>query len=83
MASPSLLISCVVLLVTVRPQLVRSHSWGPPVDEHFNNVCNLMTPLHDNTPATAGNGGFSIQTDLPRVGYEGFNYTAGNNYTGD
>lgn len=78
----SSLASFFLLLVVAVLRDARSLPQGPPVERHFNNVCNLMTPLHQNNRATAGNGGFFIETDLPRNGYDGFNYTAGNTYTG-
>ena len=76
--------SCIILLVVAAiAHLARALPQGPPVEQHFNNVCNLMTPLHRGNVARPGNGGFSIQTDLARNGYAGFNYTAGTTYTGD
>ena len=77
--------SRIILLVAAVAHLAFALPQGPPVEQHFNNVCNLMTPLHRDNVARPGNGGFSLQlqTDLPRSGYVGFNYTAGNTYTGD
>ena len=76
--------SCIILLVVAAAaQLALALPQGPPVEQHFNNVCNLMTPLHRGNKARPGNGGFSIQTDLARNGRAGFNYTAGTTYTGD
>ena len=77
-------VSCVaLLLLAAAPQLVQSFPSGPPVEDHFDQVCDLMTPLHHGAVPIASTGGFSIETDLPRNGYKGFNYTAGSNYTGD
>ena len=75
---------CIILLVAIAAvYLARALPQGPPVDRHFDNVCNLMTPLHAGNVARPGNGGFSLETDLARNGYVGFNYTAGTTYTGD
>ena len=73
----------IILLVAAVAHLARALPQGPPVERHFNNVCNLMTPLHAGNVARPGSGGFSLQTDLARNGYAGFNYTAGTTYTGD
>lgn len=80
--SSSRLFCCVSLLVLAAPGLVRLFPSGPPVESHFNQVCDLMTPLHHGSVPIASTGGFAIETDLQRCGYVGFNYTAGKEYTG-
>lgn len=72
-----------VLGVVAVAHLARALPQGPPVGKHFHEVCDLMTPLHGGNVAMSGSGGFSLQTDLPSIGFLGFNYTAGNTYTGD
>lgn len=81
----SSLFPCVTLLLAAAlvSQVARAHSDGPPVEYHFDQVCDLMTPLHHNNVPIASTGGYSIDTDLPRIGYKGFNYTAGKEYTGE
>ena len=79
---PQLTYLVLLLLSTVALRPSFSLPQGPPVDQHFDRVCSEMAPLHGSNNATPGNGGFFIQTDLPRDGYRGFNYTAGQSYTG-
>ena len=73
---------CLALLLAAAPGLVRPFPSGPPVADHFYRVCELMTPLHHDNVATAGTGGFLIDTDLTRNGFKGFNYEKGKEYTG-
>ena len=84
MALSSLLLCASLLLAAALvPQVARAHSAGPPVKDHFAQICDLMTPLHHNNVPIANTGGYSIETDVPRNGYIGFNYTAGKDYTGE
>ena len=71
------------MLLAAAPLVARSLPSGPPVAEHFSQVCDLMTPLHSDIAPIASTGGYSIETDLIRDGNRGFNYTAGSTYTGN
>ena len=81
----SSLFLCVTLLLTadLGAQLARTFPSGPPIGKYFNQVCDLMTPLHGDNKPMASTGGYSIETDIPHNGYKGFNYAAGKEYTGD
>lgn len=81
MALSSLLFG-VSLLVAAGPGVVQPYPSGPPMDRHFNQICELMIPLHHDIAPIPDTGGYSIDTDLPRYGHTGFNYTAGKEYTG-
>ena len=84
MALSSLFLCATLLLAaSLVPQVARAHAAGPPVKDHFDRICDLMTPLHENNVPIASTGGYSIETDIPRNGYIGFNYTAGKDYTGE
>ena len=80
--SSVLLCATLLLIATLVPQVARAYPSGPPVKDHFGQICDLMTPLHHDNVPIASTGGYSIDTDLPRNGYVGFNYTAGKDYTG-
>ena len=81
--SSALLRATLLLAAALVPQVARAHSAGPPVKDNFGQICDLMTPLHHDNVPIASTGGYSIETDLPRNGYVGFNYTAGKDYTGE
>ena len=84
MALSSLLL-CATLLLTAeltQVQVVRAYPSGPPAGEYFKEVCDLTMPLHHDHKPKDGTGGYSIETDIPRNGNKGFNYTAGKDYTG-
>ena len=62
---------------------VQSRSSGPPLDSgpNINNVCNQLVPQHPGTRKT-GNGGYIIATNIPHSSSAGYNYRAGQTYTG-
>ena len=64
--------------------IVWSRSSGPPSTENFERVCRKMLPDHINFTAQSDqNGGYLIDTDLPRLGSNtSFTYTAGQTYKG-
>ena len=76
------LVYVIFLLVFVFPE-VQSRRSGPPLDSipNTNNVCNQLVPSHSGN-AQFGNGGYIITTDIPRFLTGGYNYTAGQMYTG-
>ena len=59
---------------------VHSLPGGPPVS-NFEIVCRQMMPGHG-FPAQPGNGGYVINTTLPRTSSTGYSYVAGQTYTG-
>lgn len=63
---------------------VQCRSSGPPANEPENmlRVCRQLLPNHGGVAAQPGNGGYFIDTDIPRSGSTGFSYTAGQTYTG-
>ena len=78
-----LLYASLLLAAVPLPQMARAYPDGPPVSAHYSDkVCNLMMPSHDDHKPIASTGGYSIETDIPRNGHIGFNYTAGKDYTG-
>lgn len=60
---------------------VESFSAGPPAAQFFDQVCRRMTPNHGPDPQP-GNGGYLIDTDLPRISSTSYSYTAGQTYRG-
>ena len=83
LSSVLLCVHTLLLAAALVPQVARAYPDGPPVKEYFSEVCDLMRPKHHDDVPKAGTGGYSIETDLPRNGHIGFNYTAGKDYTGE
>ena len=85
MKKQSLLFSLSVLVAMFFVEGVQAFSAGPPAAGRFEAVCVQMLPAGHGTleQAQPGSGGFLIDTDLTLISAEsGYNYTAGQTYTG-
>ena len=78
------LLLLLLVLAAAAVSEVLSRRAGPPIQEsgNFDRICNQMLPNHGGTAARSGNGGYTISADIPRSDSSGYNYTAGQTYTG-
>ena len=72
-----------IFLLVLTVSEVQSNAAGPPINGiNHDIVCNQFRVWHDGTYPMAGNGGYIIITNIPRYSSVGYNYTAGQIYTG-
>ena len=76
----SKIVLLVIAIAVVLVSRVQCFSSGPPVATFREQVCNDMLPNHG-PPAQTGNGGYTINTDLPRISDTEYAYIAGQTYT--